>query len=143
MSKLEEKELLKTLLFWKEMLIKQKDVWAEHDEQAYKQIVYLIKILFAKEISEGPIKKDISQPELIGWLQGINQAATAVKDYYVMKATTQLIEMAAKKITITEKDIRGWADEASDRVNEYKDWDYVEDAMKEMLKEIGVEVVKK
>lgn len=61
--------------------------------RAEQQIRDLIQIFFAKEISAGPIKKDISRPDLTEWLQGINQAATAVNDYYVMKATTQLIEM--------------------------------------------------
>lgn len=69
-------------------------------QQAHLQIRELIKIFFAKEISAGPIKKDISQPDLIEWLQGISQAATAVKDYYVMKATTQLIEMIQQGIPI-------------------------------------------
>jgi len=69
------------------------------NKQAYKQIVDLIKIFYAKEIPTGPIKKDISQSDLIEWLQGINQAATAVKDYYVMKATIQLIEMIGNQIS--------------------------------------------
>lgn len=59
------------------------------------------------------------------------------------QAYQQIREMIEKKLTITTKDIREWADEASDRVNEYKDWGYIEDAMKEMLNELGVEVVKK
>lgn len=80
MSKLNEKELLKEL-----------DKAVGFKVAAYKQIRELIKIFFAKEISAGPIKKDISRPDLVQWLQGINQAATAVKDYYVIKATTQLI----------------------------------------------------
>jgi len=86
MSKLNEKELLKEL-----------DKAVGFKVAAYKQIRELIKIFFAKEISEGPIKKDIPQPDLIEWLQGINQSATAVKDHYVMKATIQLIEMLQQK----------------------------------------------
>jgi len=89
MSKLNEKELLKEL-----------DKAVGFKVAAYKQIRELIKIFFAKEISAGPIKKDISQPDLIKWLQGINQAATAVKDYYVMKATTQLIKIIQQGIPI-------------------------------------------
>ena len=88
MSQLNEKELLKEL-----------DKAVGFKVAAYKQIRELIKIFFAKEISAGPIKKDISQPDLIKWLQGINQAATAVKDYYVMKATIQLIEMIGNQIS--------------------------------------------
>ena len=62
-------------------------------KEAHKQIRELIKIFYAKEISEGPIKKDIPRPDLVQWLQGINQAATAVKAHYDMKVTTQLIVM--------------------------------------------------
>jgi len=47
---------------------------------------------------------------------------------------------AHKKFTITKRYIQGWADEAQYRVQEDKDWGYVEDVMKEMLREIGVEI---
>ncbi len=88
MSKLKEKELLKEL-----------DKAVGFKVVAYKQIRELIKIFYAKEISSGPIKKEISRPVLIEWLEGINQAATAMKDEYVMKATTQLIEIIQMKAT--------------------------------------------
>ena len=91
MSKLKEKELLLWLGFWFTQELPPGNL--NEEQKAYKRIVELIKIFFAKEISSGPIEEDISRPVLIAWLQGINQAATAVNDDYVMKATTQLIEM--------------------------------------------------
>ena len=91
---MKEKYLLKRLANWREEKYSTfYTQWKDNDERAYKRIVELIKIFFAKEISSGPIKKDISRPVLIAWLQGINQAAAAVNDDYVMKATTQLIEI--------------------------------------------------
>ena len=69
------------------------EFWTKKDDRIYKRIVELIKIFFAKEISSGPIKEDISQVVLIKWLEGINETATSVNDDYVMKATMQLIAM--------------------------------------------------
>lgn len=74
--------------------------WDDIDEiygDAKRQIKNLIKIFYAKEISKGRIKKDIPQPDLVKWLQGLNQAATAMKDNYTMKATIQLLEMIANR----------------------------------------------
>ena len=97
MSKLEEKDILGRLKVWRGCaVVYLSELWTKKDDRVYKRIVELIKIFFAKEISSGPIKKDISRPVLIEWLQGINQAATVVKDHYVMKATTQLIAMLQK-----------------------------------------------
>ena len=94
MKKLTENEILSRLKVWRSSaIVYLAELWTKKDDRAYKQIVELIKIFFAKEVSSGPIKKDISRSVLIEWLQGINQAATAVKDHYVMKATTQLIAM--------------------------------------------------
>ncbi len=94
MSKLEEKDILGRLKVWRSCAkIYLAELWTKKDARVYKRIVELIKIFFAEEISSGPIKEDISRPVLIEWLQGINQAATAVNDHYVMKATTQLIEI--------------------------------------------------
>ena len=45
------------------------------------------------------------------------------------------------KVTISKKDIRGWADEAWSRVHNNQDAGYIEDTMKDMLVEIGVEIV--
>ncbi len=105
MSKLKEKDLLRVLRKWtdfyKPIHFRQKKLphWLPEDERVLQRLVELIKIFFAKEVSSGPIKKDITRPVLIEWLQGINQAATAVKDHYVMKATTQLIEIIQMKAT--------------------------------------------
>ena len=49
--------------------------------------------------------------------------------------------VADTKVTISKKDIRGWADEAWSRVHNNQDSGYVEDTMIEMLVEIGVEIV--
>lgn len=99
MSKLKEKDLLE----WLEQAHKYFTFEPpEKDDRIYKRIVEFIKIFYAKEISSGPIEEDISRPVLIAWLQGINQAATSVNDDYVMKATTQLIEMIQKKPEVTE-----------------------------------------
>ncbi len=65
------------------------------EDEILSRLKVVIKIFFAKEISSGPIKEEISRRVLIEWLQGINQAATAVEDHYVMKATMQLIGMVA------------------------------------------------
>ena len=48
---------------------------------------------------------------------------------------------AHKKFRIEEIDVREWAGEAQYRVQRDKDWASVEDAMKEMLREIGVEII--
>ena len=45
------------------------------------------------------------------------------------------------KLTISKEDIRGWADEAWSRVHNNQDASYVEDTMKDMLIEIGVEII--
>ncbi len=92
MKKLKENDLLERLKVWRSSaIIYLAELWTKKDDRVYKKIVELIKIFFAKEVSSGPIKEDISRPVLIEWLQGINQSATAMKDHYVMKATTQLI----------------------------------------------------
>lgn len=106
MSKLKEKDILGRLKVWRSSAITyllgsgnsidlSAELWTKKDDRVYKQVVELIKIFYAEEISSGPIKKDISRSVLIEWLEGINQAATAVKDHYVMKATMQLIGMVA------------------------------------------------
>lgn len=46
-----------------------------------------------------------------------------------------------KKFRIEEIDVREWAGEAQYRVQRDKDWSGVEDAMKEMLREIGVSIL--
>ncbi len=93
MSKLEEKDILGRLKVWRSCaVVYLSELWTKKDDRVYKRIVELIKIFFAKEISSGPIKEDITRPVLIKWLEGINQAATSVNDDYVMKATTQLID---------------------------------------------------
>ena len=48
---------------------------------------------------------------------------------------------ARKKFRITERDVRGWADEAWSRVHNNQDASYIEDTMRDMLEELGVEVV--
>ncbi len=145
MSKLNQEELLKLLGMAVQNAIeyfvinKDKEFIAKIPklQQAHLQIRELIKILFAKEISAGPIKKDISQPDLIEWLQGINQAATAVKDYYVMKATTQLIEMIQKP-GVTEKFVDKMVEESVYVLHQDK---YV--FFERKLREAGVEVLQK
>ncbi len=104
MSKLEEKDILGRLKVWRSCATVYLDeFWTKKDDRVYKRIVEVIKIFYAKEISSGTIKEEISRQVLTEWLEGINQAATAMKDKYVMKATTQLIamikeEMKAKRI---------------------------------------------
>lgn len=94
MEKLTENEILGRLKVWRSSaIVYLAEFWTKKDDRVYKRIVELIKIFYAKEISSGPIKEDISRPVLAEWLEGINQAATAMKDHYVMKATTQLIGM--------------------------------------------------
>ena len=104
MSKLEEKDILGRLKVWRSCAtVYHDEFWTKKDDRVYKRIVEVIKIFYAKEISSGTIKEEISRQVLTEWLEGINQAATAMKDKYVMKATTQLIamikeEMKAKRI---------------------------------------------
>lgn len=97
MSKITEKELLEEFEYFTKNIPKHitSDTHSPLNKhgRACVRIVELIKIFFAKEISSGPIKEDISRPILAEWLEGINQAATAMKDHYVMKATMQLIGM--------------------------------------------------
>lgn len=139
MSKLKEKQLINII----EEVFKN---WADIDEkywQAEKQIKALIKIFYAKEISKGPIKKDISKSDLIEWLQGINQSATAVKDYYVMKATTQLIEII-KKPEVTEEFVEKWLEENwNEQWCDPESFSEILDWLVKFAKELGVEVVKK
>lgn len=135
MSKLKEKDLLLWLGFWFTQEFPPGNL--DEEQKAYKRIVELIKIFFAKEISSGPIKKDISQPDLVEWLKGINQAATAVKDYYVMKATTQLLEMIQKP-GVTEKFVDKMVEESVYVLHQDKHVFF-----ERKLKEAGVEVVKK
>jgi len=45
------------------------------------------------------------------------------------------------QISISERDIQGWAEEARERINDHKDWGDLEDTMKEMLIEIGVTIL--
>ena len=49
--------------------------------------------------------------------------------------------VADAKVTISKKDIQGWAEEAWSRVHNNQDASYVEEAMRDMLIEIGVEIV--
>ena len=49
--------------------------------------------------------------------------------------------VADTKVTISKKDIQGWADEAWSRVHNNQDASYIEDTMRDMLTEIGVEIV--
>jgi len=48
---------------------------------------------------------------------------------------------AYKKFRITERDLQGWAEEAWSRVHNNQDSGYVEDAMRDMLIELGVEII--
>lgn len=47
---------------------------------------------------------------------------------------------AYKKFRINAKDIQGWADEAWSRVHNNQDASYIEDTMRDMLIELGVEI---
>jgi len=101
MPKLKEKELLEEFEYFirnipKHITSDRHSPLNKHG-RACAQIEALIKIFYAKEISAGPMKEDIPQPDLVEWLRGLNQAATAMKDHYVMKATTQLIAMMRKE----------------------------------------------
>ena len=49
--------------------------------------------------------------------------------------------IADTKLTISKKDIRGWADEAWSRVHNNQDAGYIEDTMRDMLIELGVEII--
>jgi len=46
-----------------------------------------------------------------------------------------------KKFRIDKKDVEDWADEAWSRVHNNQDASYIEDTMRDMLIEIGVEIV--
>ena len=48
---------------------------------------------------------------------------------------------AHKKFRITKRDVQGWAEEAWSRVHNNQDSSYIEDTMRDMLEEIGVEIV--
>lgn len=48
---------------------------------------------------------------------------------------------AHKKFRISKGDVQGWADEAWSRVHNNQDASYIEDTMRDMLTEIGVEIV--
>lgn len=48
---------------------------------------------------------------------------------------------AYKKFRITKRDIQGWANEAWSRVHNNQDASYIEDTMRDMLTELGVEIV--
>ena len=50
------------------------------------------------------------------------------------------IKHAPMSNVIDAKDIQGWADEARDRVEADKHWGGVEDAMREMLIELGIKI---
>lgn len=47
---------------------------------------------------------------------------------------------AHKKFRISARDVQGWAEEAWSRVHNNQDSSYVEDTMRDMLIEIGVEI---
>ena len=49
--------------------------------------------------------------------------------------------VADTKLTISKRNIQGWADEAWSRVHNNQDASYIEDTMRDMLIEIGVEIV--
>ena len=49
---------------------------------------------------------------------------------------------AHKKFKITKRDVQGWADEAWSRVHNNQDASYIEDTMRDMLIELGVEIIK-
>ena len=51
--------------------------------------------------------------------------------------------VADAKVTISKRDIQGWADEAWSRVHNNQDAGYIEDTMIDMLVEIGVKIVGK
>ena len=53
------------------------------------------------------------------------------------------VEFTRQKFRISARDVQGWADEARDRVEDWHDWSPLEDAMREMLTEIGVEITDK
>ena len=79
----------------------------------------------------------------------IIKAFTNLRNKSLMKLAQDLgIPFSVAKVihdhaqpTITEKDIEGWASEAQYSVQAYEDWGYVVDIMKEMLEEIGVEII--
>ncbi len=48
---------------------------------------------------------------------------------------------AHKKFRISKRDVQGWADEAWSRVHNNQDSSYIEDTMRDMLIEVGVEIV--
>ena len=48
---------------------------------------------------------------------------------------------AHKKFRISKGDIQGWADEAWSRVHNNQDSSYIEDTMREMLIDLGVEIM--
>lgn len=50
---------------------------------------------------------------------------------------------AHKKFRISTRDVQGWADEAWSRVHNNQDSSYIEDTMRDMLIELGVEIVEK
>lgn len=60
----------------------------------------------------------------------------------INQAKEEIVAIIKNQPTITEKNIKEWAYEAQYRVETYKDWGYVADAMKEMLTEIGVPIIK-
>lgn len=62
-------------------------------------------------------------------------------ELYEIKAREYERGVADAKVTISKKDIQGWADEAWSRVHNNQDAGYIEDTMIDMLIEIGVEIV--
>ena len=166
MNDFKEKELLEEFEYFTKNIPKRitsdKHSPLNKHGRACEQIVALIKIFYAKEVSTGPIKKDIPERDLIEWLQGLNQAATAMKDYCVMKATTQLLEIIGNQISEENlfeikaqeyerglKDARPAVDEGfvNTWANDFATATLHDKQMHKriiyMLREAGVEVVKK
>jgi len=52
----------------------------------------------------------------------------------------RVLSDAHKKFRISKRDVQGWAEEAWSRVHNNQDSSYIEDAMRDMLTEIGVEI---
>jgi len=49
---------------------------------------------------------------------------------------------ARNMFRIDSRDVQNWAEGAREQVISHRDWSYIEDTMKEMLKEIGVTIIK-
>ena len=56
------------------------------------------------------------------------------------QAYDQIVAILKNQPTITKRDIQSWADEAREQVTSHRDWEYIEDTMKEMLTDVGVSI---